>query len=91
MCSKHSGLITFFVEEFLSSHDSIGNDDIEMLEREIANTLDMKQKQPPNSPATTTMTLEAPAGPASAAPSALYFTQTAAAPMEAVRASLVID
>jgi len=85
------------VEEFLSSHDTIGNDDIEMLEREIANTLDMKQKQPPNSPATTPMTLEASAGPSSVAPSALYFTQTAAAPLEAVRAShcsyssLVID
>lgn len=40
--SKHSTLITFFVEEFLTSHASISNDDITKLEKEISNALDMK-------------------------------------------------
>lgn len=47
--SKHSGLITFFVEEFLTSHNDINKDDIAKLEKEIANTLDMKAKSRPNS------------------------------------------
>lgn len=46
-CSKHSGLITFFVEEFLTSHASVNKDDITKLEREIANTLDMKANSRP--------------------------------------------
>jgi len=84
--SKHSGLITFFVEEFLSSHESIDNEDIEKLEREISNTLDLKK--PPSSPTTNTtmmmMTLEAPAGSAvAAAPRVTYSTQTEAASTEA--------
>eukprot|EP00600_Ochromonadales_sp_CCMP1393_P000761 CAMPEP_0174982560 /NCGR_PEP_ID=MMETSP0004_2-20121128/16582_1 /TAXON_ID=420556 /ORGANISM="Ochromonas sp., Strain CCMP1393" /LENGTH=544 /DNA_ID=CAMNT_0016234567 /DNA_START=27 /DNA_END=1661 /DNA_ORIENTATION=- len=49
--SKHSGLITFFVEEFLTSRAEIGKDDISGLEREIASTLQMKNNSRPNSTA----------------------------------------
>lgn len=45
--SKHSGLITFFVEEFLTSHSDVNKDDIAKLEREIASTLDMKARSRP--------------------------------------------
>jgi hypothetical protein len=47
--SKHSGLITFFVEEFLTSRQDIGKDAIAILEKEIANTLDMKANSRPSS------------------------------------------
>jgi len=40
-------LITFFVEEFLTSHGDVNKDDIAKLEREIASTLDMKAKSRP--------------------------------------------
>lgn len=47
-CSKHSSLITFFVEEFLTSNKEIGKDAIAILEKEISNTLDIKANSRPN-------------------------------------------
>jgi hypothetical protein len=40
--AKHSGLITFFVEEFLTAHTDIGKDEIGALEREIGSTLQQR-------------------------------------------------
>ncbi|KAJ1414118.1 hypothetical protein B484DRAFT_401837 [Ochromonadaceae sp. CCMP2298] len=43
--AKHSGLITFFVEEFLTSHNDISKDEISELEREVGSTLQLSNSR----------------------------------------------
>lgn len=46
--TKHTTIIDFFVDEFLSSHGKINGEDLLILEKEISNAINTKISKPPS-------------------------------------------